>query len=190
MMDTLTDFQFRCIDADRDRIILQPRRSGSTVMQAHLANWRSARGQTVLAMAPNLEMLESGFVDQCLAHGNGVVSAISPPEGSHSIFGLPAPMSERRPGQIEVDPDFLIVDQPQHMSAEALEGLKENMLSEDTEVVLAATGGAARSNKDRTALDYATSSGGFEIMWATLMEQASELPIDRDDVRRTLDTQL
>jgi len=160
---TLSPFQKRCIERTDDRIILQPRRTGSTVMQRRLAKNRleSAGVKQVAVVLPDASMRDIWLRDHGAAEEPNLIT-MSAEAGVERA---------RRPGVV-------IVDQCQHISD--IEFWKmQDCWPDDAEWVLSATGS---SRGKGTALDAAAESGGFSLIWADLIEGIYDFHNDPEDV--------
>jgi len=149
----LSPFQKRCIERGGNRIVLQPRRTGSTVMQAHLAADR-ADDKGVLHLAP-----ETGGCDAFLH----ALPGRSKPNHIRSF----AVGDDSARGQAV---STIIVDQPQPSDAEPFRMIYGPivMTRPNVEVVLAATGRS--KGRKETALDVAMRSGEFSLIWTDLVD--------------------
>lgn len=159
----LSPFQKRGIDRTDDRIILQPRRTGSSYMQAILARDRVDGRTQVVVVLPNQTVRDIWLRDYGAASDPNLIT-----------MSAKAGIDEAR------SPDVVIVDQPQHISARVYYQMVDNW-PEDAEWVFAATGGSG-AGESPSALDRAVESGRFSLMWADLVEDIYQLHNDPENV--------
>jgi len=170
----LSPFQQTAISADGHRIILQDRRTGSSMMQAFLAAYEAKNdGRGVLAVHPEKT---NAFWDHL---PNAVRTSQA---GTYDRFGesearidnMPVRSIWREPDSMRGHRNSLIIfDQPQMVRAEMFETVAQPNLQTDPDVavVLAATGNNTFSGTNGpSVLERAMETGEFDLVWCDYID--------------------
>jgi len=177
----LDPFQKSIVEGEGDRIVLQPRRTGSSLVQAVIAGKRARKGDKVLLASRderhvlphlmtelsgetlryeedplNISVLEGGRIRHAEAPAPGETAAEKISAGRGQAF------------------DLMILDQPQMASLEWFAHiLGPAAAMPDAEFLLMATGGNYRGDEE-TALDDALKTGWFDVIWGGMVDMTAE----------------
>jgi len=167
---TLSVFQNRVatLAEDYNLVALQPRRSGSSVAQAHLAATRIAEGQRVVHVSATHK---DHVVDPFRVLASTYDHTHSPDVLTFRATDIPQGVA-RFVSAADIDfcrgmcPDVILMDQAQHIPYYVWEKLVAPLLvtEKDPRILLFATGSVEPD--DSTVLSAALSTGRFHVYWA------------------------
>jgi hypothetical protein len=178
----LDPFQKSIAAGEGNRIVLQPRRTGSSLVQAVIASKKARQGDKVLLASRDerhvLPHLMTELSGETLRYQDGPLD-ISLLEGGR-IRHVQAPA----PGETDTEKvnagrgqtfDLMILDQPQMASLEWFAHIlgPASLTMPDAEFLLMATGGNYRTEEE-TALDDALKTGLFDVIWGGMVSMTDE----------------